>query len=420
MNFNYPILGQDGLRLLRPLTIQHNYLSFEMSCFPQKRTPDYTAVSYTWGDGAPTEKIYINGQPFYVRRNLWSCLYYLGQFGNVTWKHLWVDAICIDQSNDKERNAQVRVMDKIYSNACCVSVWLGLPPSAEQYKHLHEPPSTFDDESFEWLDSVQDLANRPYWGRVWVIQEFLLGRDVDIYCGNSRQNWIDFKDLLGYKTGVGDYLQSNFDYSTHSSGLWTAWPLVIGRHPDLHPETPQPLYQLLLNHCNSKCKDSRDRVFALLGLVTIEERRFLERFLPDYTMSEDDVVIIALSHVRQYNLEYDGHDTGRLFSGLGVNCERRRKRLSKRAEAYDYLGELPPSRDFWIDEDETVNRDENYDYLGELPPSRDFWIDGVEAVDGDETDNERTENYGGSLENSRGNFIPGWATWLLGIGKPRE
>ncbi|OAG06026.1 HET-domain-containing protein [Paraphaeosphaeria sporulosa] len=36
---------------------------------------------------------------------------------------LWVDAVCIDQSNTSERTYQVRMMDRIYSEAECVVVW---------------------------------------------------------------------------------------------------------------------------------------------------------------------------------------------------------------------------------------------------------------------------------------------------------
>jgi hypothetical protein len=38
---------------------------------------------------------------------------------------LWADAICIDQSNNEEKNQQVRRMGTIYTNARQVVVWLG-------------------------------------------------------------------------------------------------------------------------------------------------------------------------------------------------------------------------------------------------------------------------------------------------------
>lgn len=38
---------------------------------------------------------------------------------------IWVDAICINQSDVKERNHQVHIMQRIYTNAASVVVWLG-------------------------------------------------------------------------------------------------------------------------------------------------------------------------------------------------------------------------------------------------------------------------------------------------------
>ena len=39
--------------------------------------------------------------------------------------HIWIDALCIDQENISERNAQVSIMDQIYQRAGYVLVWLG-------------------------------------------------------------------------------------------------------------------------------------------------------------------------------------------------------------------------------------------------------------------------------------------------------
>jgi hypothetical protein len=356
MTYQYQKLNDDTMRLLHPERISDNILSFRISSFPRTCAPPYTAVSYTWGNDEPDQKIYVNERPFPVRCNLWSLLYYLGHYagkGGTGWRYLWVDAICIDQTNDLERNAQVRLMDKIYQSAVSVSVWLGLPPVPE-YMHetimnYHEPILRMDVEGFDWFDSVKDLANRPYWRRFWVIQEFLLGREVHLFCGSSRVDWADFKDLLGNQTGTAYYLQANFDHSKHESGTWAAWPLVKGRHPDKHPEFQQTLYELLINHGKSECKDPRDRVFALLGLVTHDERVWLDQFFPDYTMDEDDVFIVALAHIRQMNFEVDNSNYRHILSCLAVDCESRQKRILKRAAEFDCLGGIPPSSLFFSD-----------------------------------------------------------------------
>ncbi|KAH8623590.1 hypothetical protein IG631_22069 [Alternaria alternata] len=241
-------------------------------------------------------------------------------------------------------------MDTIYRNASAVSVWLGLPPSVE-----HEPIRTFEDPGgFDFYDQMSHLANYPYWNRFWVIQEFLLGQDVNVYCGNTRMNWLDFKETLGSRAGVPEHIHQASMPKDFDSRPWRAFPLITGRHPDRHPEMHLPLSQLLINHSTSECKDPRDRVFALLGLVMPDERVLLERFFPDYDMSEDDVVLIALAHVRQYDFEYDGVDDDTLFKGLGITDAKKRKMLERRVAYYDYLGDEAPSHYRFFDNDDAA------------------------------------------------------------------
>jgi hypothetical protein len=62
-------------------------------------------------------------------------------------------------------------------------------------------------------------------------------------------------------------------------------------------------------------------------------------------MAEDDVVLIALCHVR---LNVDIFERGpievkRLLLALGVDSEVRQKRLVLRTDKFDYLGDQPPS-----------------------------------------------------------------------------
>jgi hypothetical protein len=93
----------------------------------------YHALSYAWGDSKPTIPIRIDGKIFKVCDNLHVALQRLqgskslANSGNS--RHggfrLWVDAICIDQSNVSERNEQVQRMHFIYSNAASVIIWLG-------------------------------------------------------------------------------------------------------------------------------------------------------------------------------------------------------------------------------------------------------------------------------------------------------
>lgn len=346
-------LGSNELRLLLPVSISRQTLSFRVSEVPRRSAPRYTAVSYTWGDDEASEVIYLNGRAFHVRPNLWSCLYYLSHAAKHSeWTHIWADAICINQTNDGERSSQVRLMDQTYQNAACVSVWLGLVPIPEHYDSIlpaFSPIKTVESDGFDWSDSMADVANRPYWSRFWVIQEFLLGRHVQLYCSGNPIDWLEFQSILCREAGIDQFGPILGDgAASRMTGSYKALPLVMGRHPDKHPEMQQPLYDLIVTHHKSKCKERRDRIFALLGLISLDERGQLGRFFPNYTITEDHVLIITLAHLiltRTCGAELPiTPDCEELFLGLGVESKSQRRRLLHRAKMFDYSSDASPKQ----------------------------------------------------------------------------
>ncbi|KAH8790508.1 hypothetical protein F5882DRAFT_401199 [Hyaloscypha sp. PMI_1271] len=122
----------------------------------------------------------------------------------------------------------------------------------------------------------------------------------------------------------------------------------MGRHIDKHPEILQPLCDLLIDNYKSKCKDPRDRVFALLGLIPLDEREILSTYFPDYSLTEDNVLIITLAHLTQFpalpRMQRGGvnitPDSEELFMGLGVELKPQRRRLLRRAKRLDYLARM--------------------------------------------------------------------------------
>lgn len=347
-------LGSNELRLLQPVTVNNQFLRFKTRRVQRASSPPYTAVSYTWGNEEASEVIYLDNRPFYVRPNLWSCLYYMAHAArNTAWKCLWVDAICINQANNVERSSQVRLMDQTYRDAVCVSVWLGLVTLPEEIMSslpTHTPTKTVENDGFDWADSIADLSNRPYWSRIWVIQEFLLGQSVELYCSDSRINWQEFQSMLSCEAGIKQFYDANsYVPKGDPTRSFAALPLVMGRHVDRHPEFLQPLCDLLVDHHKSECKDPRDRVFALLGLIPFDEREILNVYFPDYSITEDHVLILTLAHLTQFpaesRMQRNGvkitPDSEELFLGLGVGLKSQRIRLLRRADELDYLGRVP-------------------------------------------------------------------------------
>ena len=73
---------------------------------------NHVCLSYTWRDGPAFRTILINEQSFLICQSLCDFLWRARK------KHvsclLWIDAICVDQANVKERNHQVGLMEDIY------------------------------------------------------------------------------------------------------------------------------------------------------------------------------------------------------------------------------------------------------------------------------------------------------------------
>jgi hypothetical protein len=126
-NFTYtPLHFLDGdIRILTLLSgCESSSIRCRLDIASLGDQPIYDALSYMWGEPDQLGRtIIINDKCFPVRANLWLALYNLR---DTTADHvLWIDAICINQNNLKERSYQVRQMGNIFAQARSVRVWVG-------------------------------------------------------------------------------------------------------------------------------------------------------------------------------------------------------------------------------------------------------------------------------------------------------
>jgi hypothetical protein len=111
-----------------------NQIVCKLTIWPIATAPSYHALSYTWGDEASTCCIQINGRSCVVRAN---CAYILRQaFASRSSKYYWVDAICIDQLSNQEKNHQVAMMGQLYKRATHVFACVG--PHSDDSNFLFE------------------------------------------------------------------------------------------------------------------------------------------------------------------------------------------------------------------------------------------------------------------------------------------
>ncbi|KAI0544321.1 heterokaryon incompatibility protein-domain-containing protein [Xylaria curta] len=373
MRYQYNPLRSDCIRLLKPHQYRDEaHLSFTIHHVPRSEVGCFTALTYAWGNEEATETISLNNLSFCVTPHLKACLGALSRaVPGRQWDRVWVDAICIDQTNNRERNEQVREMHEIYRGAECVSLWLGSLPDS-------------DHGDFKWEDAGIALAKASVWSRRWVLQELLLARNIEVYCGRKSIFWdefmkifgtallmkaskfvtdqgIDFatsvmravKDLISGGNIMDDYI---WDIPNHAGAGWDAdidskyhaLPLIIarnsGRIAAKGPPRGLSLRKLLTRFHRFECKDPRDRVFALLSLLPKRERDSLAEYFPDYALSTDQVIIITLSHLQHWRGYGRPVTVGsdKLFDGLGIE-KRRRLQLLELGEAFHYYKLLPRS-----------------------------------------------------------------------------
>lgn len=129
--YKYAALPASPSNSIRLLRVHQKLTDGMVSCELRITTTDakYTCLSYTWGSEDNQQEILINGLRCPIRRNLWDFLEMARH--NYSHAELWIDAVCIDQTDDAERSRQVQMMMDIYVAGQLTMVWLGEPSSAD-------------------------------------------------------------------------------------------------------------------------------------------------------------------------------------------------------------------------------------------------------------------------------------------------
>ena len=254
--------------------IQLNIQTYELA-----ECPEFVALSYEWGDGSEIHNIIINGSVFKIRQNLHDALKHIRtlqadrsstRLFNHDSPSFWIDAIAIDQANDREKPHQVSIMGKIYRQASHVVAWLGLEQdgdnSALAMGFLNETGVKLH-LCHKWLlkivpfsaegVAIRRLCNRPYFQRVWVVQECVLAKKLHLVLGTHYCSWrqlYDFNETLEYE-----------HMSTPISRLFS---VKLQFERNWNGESIQGTMQNLLHLTIDKhCSRFHDRIYGLLGIL---------------------------------------------------------------------------------------------------------------------------------------------------------
>lgn len=248
--------------------------SAQISCkhvhIPFSQRPKFVALSYMWGDSNAQKKILLNGVEFAVTENLSSALLHLRRKNTSEDKLFWIDAICINQDDTNEKSQQVCIMNHIYDRASSVVVWLGDRYSKyqdtlrsnelqQQAGAFVPDPPTQNIKTSEYIESLNgatqetivahSLARDEYWTRLWIIQELGKARLLRVCFGSWEWSWQNFIHFL----------------TMHNIGQ--EGPLRLSRQLRQAPNGTHFLCQLLQDHSQAVCKNSKDKIYGLVGLA---------------------------------------------------------------------------------------------------------------------------------------------------------
>jgi hypothetical protein len=356
---------------------------------------EYTALSYVWGDPTHRTPITVQYEwrdmhgnlskeivSVLVTVNLASALLHL-RFSKKPLV-LWVDALCINQADDVEKSSQIMKMARIYERARNTIVWLG--PAADdsdkvmkqlwtlgwearrfrffgperrldwilsEFSNWHTKGNYPRDDNgrslegfmaeiyaqgvgkgykaFRDLQALKAFINRPWWTRVWVLQEFGKSKAVHFLCGLATLEETYLCSAIQTISGYWHYLENtrymhglhalkplqkefldHTGFADHQAQM-ISWrqsvleksvlaTVIARRAPEDHDwinevfganavEFRLGIVLEMFRGPPTNCTNPRDRIYGVLGLCSDNDKLGI---VPDYTQSPEMVFTNAM------------------------------------------------------------------------------------------------------------------------------
>ncbi|KAH8842794.1 hypothetical protein MCOR02_004921 [Pyricularia oryzae] len=283
------LCARDEIRLLALDPAKRRDTPLSASLVHRRRSEaieEYSAVSYVWGQEKSIRSLEISdgSDTSYLRitPTVDVLLRYLRKTKKL--RYLWIDAICLNQEDEAEKAHQVPQMDRIYSGADQVRIWLGHenPMTTSVYSFFRK--ATRETKTERQTDTAQRLAGlmkehfgsvelgdfmkpgcragillafdffeQSWFTRRWVVQEAVMARRAITQCGSvelslpvvvSAAKLLMCCDLSHYGASMAASLHTIRDEGNILDSLW--------------------------KYHKAQCRDKKDRVAALIGLNPTE------------------------------------------------------------------------------------------------------------------------------------------------------
>ncbi|KAF7952719.1 hypothetical protein EAE96_005950 [Botrytis aclada] len=318
-----PLTERDSIRLLvlspsvdTTADIRCDILTTTLDKMHNDIFSGYTALSYVWGDPEKKRVIYIDKEIIEVTANLDSALRDIRD--PLREQALWVDAICIDQTNSTEKSNQVAQMAKFYQVARHTIIYLGestessilllgvisrassrifnrrIVAAKEILALFFNNVAFYTTEHYDRaMNLFWKLLERPWFTRVWVLQELLFSKSPWVQCGRIRVRW----------ERLFQTIETISVLSSASSRLPESYSRFVAtnqRRDSFEPNrkpfevSPKDLLNLLMDRRGLGISDSRDMLFAHKGILQHSPQKISSKYMElavDYSKSVREVFV---------------------------------------------------------------------------------------------------------------------------------
>ena len=263
----------------------------------------YEAVSYSWGYPEPTHVIVCNDQVIPILKTQFEML---RSFRDpLQHRYLWVDAICINQSDKTEKSLQIQKMFSIFRKAKSVPVWLDHEAPRDQYffnifMYLDAGQTPVSEASKAqllcnkcisvFIPGMNRLKCLPWFKRTWVRQEVFAAREISLHIGTLKYELRSLTEL-----GLGFGINNRTDHTTVFSRepmlhLSSHRAIAMLQSPDERRDTlawtslishmliartlklshDGDLASILANSSHYQASDIRDIIYGILGMTNVK------------------------------------------------------------------------------------------------------------------------------------------------------
>ena len=301
-----PLRNDKSLRLLKLMHAKEPSSDVICELFEvppdQQRILKYEALSWTWPAEDSKHLITISENnkafDFAISDNLFHALKVLRRQDES--RTLWVDAICINQQDNNEKNHQIPMMPTVYGEAERVCVWLGdasdesdmaidfmkdIVKDLWKIDEMCKPKLQDGRETGPCWKALFSLIMRPWFSRRWIVQEIALAKDGIIYCGFKTISWRQFSDAVSLfvevetathrlseimkETEIANHIPGLFDHVKNLSAtrLIETTNFLFRQLPNGNKEDLLSLEYLVSRLSIFKTSESHDAVYSLLAIA---------------------------------------------------------------------------------------------------------------------------------------------------------